>query len=384
METRIDFLRWLQTDMALNILMFLDDPADLVRASAVSCFWRHFVIANGLCKQLCVRMFPQLSSVAHVIETSCCCKAKKSVGVESSNLMEWEALERDHIAYAPLFRALTGFALSDCIAGAVGASSTDNYPFESIANTLEPGDRVQRRASYWSSKGHRDPAAPETLLYKLSADLCVITQINIRPFQAYFQLGHPIYSAKAVRFRFGHAKSLEDIEGDLMHLPLLQPADDKFIWTYTSIEFPMAQENSLQIIKLPEPVLCIGGFLQIELLGRVQRQDMDGLFYICVSHVQVVGRSLPPTIGIEILEPSGKFSLKYDSGAFDHTLTSSSYGGPPVSSVVPPLPPEEMLWGRLGNLVQFLIQGNEPDVEPLEWDDVDDDEDNEVDEGVIL
>ena len=42
METRIDFLRLLQTDVALNILMFLDDPADLVRAGAVSCFWRHF------------------------------------------------------------------------------------------------------------------------------------------------------------------------------------------------------------------------------------------------------------------------------------------------------------------------------------------------------
>ncbi|CAK9145763.1 unnamed protein product [Ilex paraguariensis] len=293
------------------------------------------VIANGLCKQLCVRMFPQLSSVAHVIETSCCCcKAKKS---------------------APLFRALTGFALSDCIADAVGASSTDRYPFESIANTLEPRDRLLRRFSYWSTKGHRDPAAPETLIYKLSADLCVITQINIRPFRdnAVLELGQRIYSARAVRFRFGHAKSLEDIEGDLMHLPLLQPVDDKFIWTYTSVEFPMAQvsctvENSLQKFKLPEPVLYIGGFLQIELLRGVQRHDMNGLFYICVSHVQVVGRSLSPTIGIEILEPSGKFSLKYDSEAFDHTLKSSSDGGPPVSSV--------------------------------EWDD----EDNEVDEGVIL
>lgn len=40
------------------------------------------------------------------------------------------------------------------------------------------------------------------------------------------------------------------------------------------------QENRLQIFKLPEPVLCVGGFLQIELLGRVQRQDVDGLFYI--------------------------------------------------------------------------------------------------------
>lgn len=40
------------------------------------------------------------------------------------------------------------------------------------------------------------------------------------------------------------------------------------------------QENRLQNFKLPEPVLCIGGFLQIELSGRVQRQEMDDLFYI--------------------------------------------------------------------------------------------------------
>ncbi|CAK9145759.1 unnamed protein product [Ilex paraguariensis] len=131
------------------------------------------VIANGLCKQLCVRMFPQLSSVAHVIETSCCCcKAKKSVDVESSNLMEWEALERDH-------RGL-GSSISSSYRVCI---NTDRYPFESIANTLEPRDRLLRRFSYWSTKGHRDPAAPETLIYKLSADLCVITQINIRPFR---------------------------------------------------------------------------------------------------------------------------------------------------------------------------------------------------------
>ena len=40
------------------------------------------------------------------------------------------------------------------------------------------------------------------------------------------------------------------------------------------------QENSLQNFKLPEPVVCIGGILKIELLGRVQRQEMDDLFYI--------------------------------------------------------------------------------------------------------
>lgn len=44
--------------------------------------------------------------------------------------------------------------------------------------------------------------------------------------------------------------------------------------------FLWVQENILQKFKLPEPVLCIGGILQVELLGRVQRQQLDGLYYI--------------------------------------------------------------------------------------------------------
>lgn len=44
--------------------------------------------------------------------------------------------------------------------------------------------------------------------------------------------------------------------------------------------FLRKQENCLQNFRLPEPVLCIGGILQIELLGRVQRQEMDNLYYI--------------------------------------------------------------------------------------------------------
>ena len=58
---------------------------------------------------------------------------------------------------------------------------------------------------------------------------------------AFFQPGDPIYSAKSVRFRMGHPKSPTDIEDDLSYLPLQQPADDKFIWTYTSEEFAMTQ-----------------------------------------------------------------------------------------------------------------------------------------------
>lgn len=51
------------------------------------------------------------------------------------------------------------------------------------------------------------------------------------------------------------------------------------------LDFMMKQENELQKFKLPEAVLCIGGILQVELLGRVQKQEIDGLYYIwSVSH----------------------------------------------------------------------------------------------------
>lgn len=46
------------------------------------------------------------------------------------------------------------------------------------------------------------------------------------------------------------------------------------------LDIIVKQENCLQAFKLPEPVLGIGGILQVELLGRVQRQEMDELYYI--------------------------------------------------------------------------------------------------------
>lgn len=36
MATQIDFMEWLEPDMALKILTYLDDSADLIRVAAVS------------------------------------------------------------------------------------------------------------------------------------------------------------------------------------------------------------------------------------------------------------------------------------------------------------------------------------------------------------
>ncbi|ONI22877.1 hypothetical protein PRUPE_2G156300 [Prunus persica] len=368
----MDFLNWLEPDMSIQVLTCLDDPTDLVRISSVSRSWRHFVIENGLCKKLCLRLFPQLSRVAQVIEIN---NPDTKAEVGSSNSKELETLEREHRVYAFLACGFTSFNVGDSIKRALSASSTDNFPEESIRNTLEPRDVVGRRASYWSSKGQSDPAVPEVLIYKLVSDFVVINEINIQPFKAYFQLGEPIYSAKAVRFRFGHAKSPMDVESDPMGESF---PDKKFIWTYTSQVFPMTQENILQTFKLPEPVLCIGGFLQIELLGRVQRQEMDGLFYICVSHVQAKGKSLSPAFGVEIHEPSGQFVLKNNIQAKGNTQPSLPDNDSDVNADLD-------LERDIRDMLPFvnMLQGNGVDFDEFEWNDVEEGMDEEfVEEGM--
>lgn len=42
MDHSRDVIEWVGHDMALKILMYLEDPSDLVRASAVSSSWRRF------------------------------------------------------------------------------------------------------------------------------------------------------------------------------------------------------------------------------------------------------------------------------------------------------------------------------------------------------
>lgn len=125
-------------------------------------------------------MYPELGGLSHVIKVNNVIKPDK---FELNNSIEWTCLKRDHITYAFLARGFDSFIRKDCLFEAICASSTDNYPEESIQNTLEPSDSVDNRVSYWSSEGESNHAVPETLLYKLTSNLCVITEIHVQPFQ---------------------------------------------------------------------------------------------------------------------------------------------------------------------------------------------------------
>lgn len=120
--------------------------------------------------------FRELSGLAHDIEVN---NLIEPVNVGLRNYTEFEMLKRNHRIYSFLAKGLSPVIRKDCISVAISATSTDNYPTESIQNTLQ----AIEEGAYWSSDGESDPSVPETLLYKLVSKLCVVTEIHVQPFQ---------------------------------------------------------------------------------------------------------------------------------------------------------------------------------------------------------
>lgn len=102
----------------------------------------------------------------------------------SSTSSEWQILKRAHLVYTYFAHCLlTQNSDKACVLSCIGASSTDNFPQESIENTIEPNERVDMRFSYWSSGGQRDPNVQESLVYRLGSGLYTISEIRIQPFK---------------------------------------------------------------------------------------------------------------------------------------------------------------------------------------------------------
>ncbi|KAH9309000.1 hypothetical protein KI387_036911, partial [Taxus chinensis] len=277
--SRLEQLDW---GTVTNIIRCLNEPADVAHFAAASTSCRRIVVESRCVKELCIRMSPEISMCNSVAEDKM--GVNESPGFSKDS--EWENLKTEHKIYSVLAHELMASpAERSCIYEPICASSTDNYPEETIANTLDPTHIDSDGPRYWSSKGESN---------------------------TYFQTGDPIYSANAVRFRFGYSSSSPGSNSSTMDrfVSSAQSPCEDYVWTYVSPAYPMQQEDKLQIFKLPRPILCIGGILQVELLGRVQQQDMDRLYYICICHVRVSGRPLS-FFNFEVLGQPRKFILKY-------------------------------------------------------------------------
>lgn len=334
-EDTLSLVERLDLDTAGRIFSYLDEPIDLARLATVSRSCRRIVVESRCFKDLCIKISPEVSRFNSVMEEDKMCISGRS---SSSKGFEWTNLKMENRVYGKLAHELIGLPMEkSCIREPICASSTDNYPDESIIYTLDPWDKKDGRPSYWSSKGESSSEVSETLTYRLHTNLSVVHEVKIHPFQAYFQRGAPIYSAKAVRFRFGYSSSSPAINSSILDLSMSSERDpcEDYIWTYISEEYLVLQEDKLQSFKLPKPVLCIGDILQVELLGRVQKQEMDGLYYICVCHVFVVGRPLS-SISFEVQGQPKQYILKYleheghpDMSFEDRVASLEDEAGPP-------------------------------------------------------
>ena len=94
------------------------------------------------------------------------------------------------------------------ISDALAASSTDQQPEEHVSNVLTPRSHPRRRwevSSYWSSTGSSDPRSGESLSFRLAHPLCVATALTLRPFEAYFQPGRPVYAPRFAQLASGRS-----------------------------------------------------------------------------------------------------------------------------------------------------------------------------------
>ncbi|KAL2642639.1 hypothetical protein R1flu_010226 [Riccia fluitans] len=271
----------LGADTIICILKHLTAPADVASASIVCRSWRQYVLEGQLWREVCRREFPELQLIEVEFAD---CVARGSEGAGSSHVFQ-STLEKYHHGYNRLYREFTETSVSDrnCIGAAIAASSTDEFPRESIHETLyaNPTKSWMRwmndQWSNWSSKGQRDPEVPETLTYKLVSSVCLIHEIK-------FDLLKPnsILEIPYIRRDF-----------QLVEFPWTSGPPPEYTWTFVSQEYPVLKEDVLQVFKLSRPVLCVGQILQVELLGRTQmcfsNEDVALLYYICICHVNVVG-----------------------------------------------------------------------------------------------
>lgn len=87
-----------------------------------------------------------------------------------------------------------------------------------------------------------------------------------------------------------------------------------------------------------------------------------------------MGGPLCPAFDIDILEPSGKFALKYNPEVFRWMLQSFS-----EDSNMSPISSEEEVVEHVG-VMGFLLHGFHGGFEPMVWDD----DDEEMDEPGVL
>ncbi|KAH9624520.1 hypothetical protein KSS87_019494 [Heliosperma pusillum] len=296
MARSYDFVERLPMELSMKILMCVYDSGTLAGCCGVSKAWRRFVIKNGLCKQLCLKLCPEASKIINVVEVL----DKPERVCQSETLRINKMLERNHRAFSLLGIYLTSFRYDEEVEQKVCVSSYGRLPDEEVSSI------DNENPTFWSSNGNKDPTNPDTVVFKTIRKLCVIKEIHLLNFEGTYVPEFPMYPAKAVRFSLGCRSPFIEKTASRSHYY----DDDMFIWTYTSPEFPMPQNTGLHVFRLPRPIFSIGGIIKMELLGRVRKNNFDDLYYASVISYEPIRQDVCGMFDVDIVDDTGNCILK--------------------------------------------------------------------------
>ena len=115
---------------------------------------------------------------------------------------------------------------------------------------------------------------------KMRMTIYSVHEVATRPFQANLQRGIPIYSANAVRFRFGYSVSSSEIKSSVMDGSMSSdrsPYED-YVWTYISQGSGTRMQITLAIVDEVEDLEA--GKIQVPKITII---DEDFLVVIAVG-----------------------------------------------------------------------------------------------------
>lgn len=301
----------LQDGLLAHCLSFLD-AKDLSLVELVCSRFKCCIQEGKLWAAKCSDLFPEL---AHMLED-----------IDTTDLeREWPSYrgKRTRQLNAACKRLFSSLAASSeparysLICDPVAASSIDQEE-EGVGKTLSPAVRGRNTLfCYWSSSGSENENSNEFVAYRLCHPLCVVSSVQVRPFRAWFQGGSPIYAPKQVSVGLGgiHLPPLsspatqpygmgkdptgaihfnasrfrvlaeERRKGDDRHddkdssNSKLKFRKNTIDWMTLTAQYPIQQEDRLQTVNLASRALTVGGYFQLNLHGRTQRQEADDRYY---------------------------------------------------------------------------------------------------------
>lgn len=155
----------------------------------------------------------------------------------------------------------------------------------------------------------------EWIELRLSTSVAVVEAVQIQAFRAHFQPNSPLYAPKQARIV--RPLQMQEVDGH----GFADGSDDRDGWEDQGTWHPVEPTDQVQTWSTGSKEACLGGCVRLEMRGKPQKQEADGLHYVCLSRVRLFGRAVR---GVRLVKGEDGWRLGFD--ALDETMGESKDG----------------------------------------------------------